>query len=184
MTVTSHTRRQQGAAGPAWMRRRPRAHDALLAALMVTLIAAGIVTLVLVASGLQGAAPPSLVATLWHSTTARPRLGAAPPVEPAAARAPQEPAVAVEAPSAETVSRESGPPLPVLAVGGRARVVKTDGVGVILYAAPRADARRPSGLLEGTIITVLELAGGEWARVRSDTQQAGWVRTLFLAPAD
>src|SRR3712207_7501276 len=42
------------------------------------------------------------------------------------------------------------------------------GRGVILHAEPRRGARTPGGLLEGTRVTLLELAGDEWARVRSE----------------
>ena len=49
-----------------------------------------------------------------------------------------------------------------MAVGTRAKVANTDGLGVVLYAAPRDNARQPAGLLEGTPVTVLERSGDEW----------------------
>jgi hypothetical protein len=75
------------------------------------------------------------------------------------------------------------PAAPALAVGARARIANTDGMGVVLYAAPRAGARQPAGLLEGTQVTVLDRSGSEWARVRADNRQAGWVHASYLAPA-
>ena len=42
-----------------------------------------------------------------------------------------------------------------LHAGTAARVVNTDNLGVVLRAAPRADARLPRGLLEGARVTVL-----------------------------
>jgi hypothetical protein len=34
------------------------------------------------------------------------------------------------------------------------------------------------------MLTVLGLSGEDWAWVQSDSKQAGWVRTAYLAPAD
>jgi Bacterial SH3 domain len=89
------------------------------------------------------------------------------------------PTVQPPAPPAEPVRAE-----PALAVDGRARVVKTAGRGVVLHAEPRRGARLPAGLLEGAPVTLLELAGEEWARVRSPQGQVGWVPTAYLVPAD
>jgi hypothetical protein len=52
---------------------------------------------------------------------------------------------------------------------------------VVFYAAPRDGARLPAGRLEGTVITVLEVSGADWARVQAAGQKAGWVRTAYLA---
>ena len=68
-----------------------------------------------------------------------------------------------------------------LAVGARARVANTDTMGVVFYAAPRDGTRQPAGLLEGTMVTVLEHSGEEWARVQSDSKKSGWVRAQYLA---
>jgi hypothetical protein len=93
-----------------------------------------------------------------------------------------DPAVTSPAPVAETTP--GAPALRGLAVGAQARVVNTDGLGVVFHAAPRDDARLPAGLLEGTMITVLELSGEGWARVQSTGQKAGWVRIAYLTLAD
>ena len=64
----------------------------------------------------------------------------------------------------------------------RLRVTNTDGLGVVLHTAPRKDARVPRGLLEGTRVTVLERSGDDWAHVRADNGQEGWVPSQYLAP--
>jgi len=99
-------------------------------------------------------------------------------VEPA----PPEPAPALEpAPAPAATDPESEPRL---AIDGRARVVNTAGRGVVLHTEPRKGARMPAGLLEGAQVTLVELAGEEWARVRSAQGQVGWVPTEYLAPVD
>jgi hypothetical protein len=82
-----------------------------------------------------------------------------------------------------TTDETAAPTAGSLAVGARARVANTDGMGVVLYAAPRAGARQPAGLLEGTLVTVLDLSGSEWARVQADNRQAGWIHATYLTPA-
>jgi hypothetical protein len=68
------------------------------------------------------------------------------------------------------------------ASGKRAKVVRTGGRGVILYSAPREGARLPAGILEGSIVSVLE-TGRAWTRVQ-DGGRTGWVRSEFLAPTN
>jgi len=118
---------------------------------------------------------------------ARPAEGTAPPVaaSPAEAtvNAPAEATEIESAAPAESAKPEDAAPL-TLAAGGRATVVNTQGVGVVLHSAPNKESRRPAGLLEGTGVTVVELAGQDWARVQSDTRQTGWVPSAFLAPAE
>jgi uncharacterized protein YgiM (DUF1202 family) len=65
----------------------------------------------------------------------------------------------------------------------RFRVANTDGVGVVLHTAPRQDARVPRGLLEGARVTVLERSDDEWAHVRADNGQEGWVPLKYLTPS-
>jgi hypothetical protein len=55
---------------------------------------------------------------------------------------------------------------------------------VILHAEPRKGARLLSGLLEGAQVALLELAGKEWARVRSAQGQVGWVPTAYVVSVD
>ena len=75
-------------------------------------------------------------------------------------------------------------PVPVtLQTGVRARVANTDNLGVVLRTAPKLEARVPRGLLEGAAVTVLDRADAEWAHVRADNGQQGWVPTRYLAPA-
>lgn len=149
---------------------------------MVALAFVSITILLLSTPTLTVTVPRSLTGATPRSVEARPRDGAAPP--PAAEALAQAPLAPAAEPPAETVADESGPSAPGLSVGGRARVVNTSGSGVILHAAPRAGARRPAGLLDGTPVTVLELAGGGWVRVQSDANLHGWVPSTYLAPAD
>jgi hypothetical protein len=121
------------------------------------------------------------------STVSRPRLGA---VAPASQSAPAEvaPASAVDG----TVrsggdALASPPPDPAPAAiqtGARARVANTDNLGVVLRTAPKIEARVPRGLLEGAAVTVLDRADSEWAHVRADNGQQGWVPIRYLAPAE
>ncbi|MCC7371067.1 MAG: hypothetical protein IT306_21815 [Chloroflexi bacterium] len=66
------------------------------------------------------------------------------------------------------------------AAGRRARVVRTDGRGVILYSAPRDGARTPAGVPEGGLVTVLSVQGS-WAQIQLDARRTGWVPVQFLA---
>jgi hypothetical protein len=159
------------------MRHRADEHHTLLAAFMVTLSIASIMILVRSAPGSEVPASRSLVITLLQSIRTRSSARTAPLATPAPADTPPTPII-------ESAPDASGPPVPRLVVGGQARVVKTDGLGLILHAAPNTETRRPAGLLEGTTVTILELASDEWARVQAETQQVGWVPTGFLAPID
>jgi hypothetical protein len=64
----------------------------------------------------------------------------------------------------------------------RAHIANTDAQGVVLRASPRDDDRTPRGFLEGDAVTVLERNGSDWARVRGDNGQEGWVPTRYLGP--
>ena len=65
----------------------------------------------------------------------------------------------------------------------RAVVANTDGEGVALRASARPDDRLPAGLMDGTVVVVLERSGADMARVRADNGQEGWVPARYLAPA-
>jgi len=69
------------------------------------------------------------------------------------------------------------------AAGTHMLVAHTDGQGVVLRTAPRLDARVPRGLLDGVPVTVVELSGAEWVRVRDDNGRDGWVPAQYLATA-
>jgi hypothetical protein len=62
-----------------------------------------------------------------------------------------------------------------------AQVAHTDGLGVVLRTAPRADARVPRGLLDGARVTILERPDGEWAHVRAENGLEGWMPVQYLA---
>jgi hypothetical protein len=156
----------------------------MLATLMLALLAVGITTIMLSAQASEGVLPRDLRALAQHTPPTRPTDGAVPTgrTVKAAEIAVAPPADQAPAAQNEPTGVSSGtPPAPGLAVGQRARVANTDGVGVVLYAAPDKSARRPAGLLEGTAVTVLELADSDWARVQSDARQSGWVHAAFLA---
>jgi hypothetical protein len=61
-------------------------------------------------------------------------------------------------------------------------VANTDGEGVVLRVSPRLADRTPRGLVDGARVTILERNGTEWARVRGDNGETGWVPTQYLAP--
>ena len=63
-----------------------------------------------------------------------------------------------------------------------AHVMNTGGQGVVLRASPRDDDRTPRGFMDGDGVTVLERSGSDWARVRGDNGQEGWVPTRYLGP--
>ncbi len=63
-----------------------------------------------------------------------------------------------------------------------AHVANTGGQGVVLRASPREDDRTPRGFMDGDAVIVLERSGSDWARVRGDNGQEGWVPTSYLGP--
>ena len=63
-----------------------------------------------------------------------------------------------------------------------AHVANTGGQGVVLRASPREDDRTPRGFMDGDGVTVLEHSGSDWARVRGDNGQEGWVPARYLGP--
>jgi hypothetical protein len=86
---------------------------------------------------------------------------------------------------APTVAPSAAPqPTPAAPQAQSVRVVNTDGLGIVLYSAPRREARMPRGFLEGAKLTVLERSGDQWARVRGADGQEGWVSAQYLAPAE
>jgi len=166
------------------MRPLPPRHDALLAALMVVVALASVASATLSAPVYTVTVPRSLIGVTRRSVETRPRDGSVPVATATLGVGIEAPAGAPPESPAEASPPEFAASAPGLAVGTRARIVNTGGVGVVLHAAPRAGARRPAGLLEGRPVTVLELAGAEWTRVQADGKLAGWVPTGFLAPTD
>ena len=172
---------------PVWVRQQPSESTSALTALILMLILASVTVAVLVDQSISFSEPWLSFLNVAPHRNARPAEGTAPPVAASPAEATvTAPAEATETGSAapvESVKPEDAAPH-TLAVGGRARVVNTQGLGVVLHSAPSKESRRPAGLLEGTSVTVVELAGQDWARVQSDTRQDGWVPSAFLAPAE
>jgi hypothetical protein len=63
----------------------------------------------------------------------------------------------------------------------RWRVAGTDGQGVVLRASPRDNDWTPRGFMDGDWVTVLERRAPDWARVRGDNDQEGWVPARYLS---
>jgi hypothetical protein len=155
---------------------RPTEPPSVLTALMLAFLLAGIATLVLAVQADRPApAPADRPVEGW--------VGESPGTEAMVAELPAPPeAVAPDLGAVAGTSESESEPR--LAVGGWARVVNTAGRGVVLHTEPRKGARMPTGLLEGAQVTLVELAGDEWARVRPAQGQLGWVPTEYLAPVD
>jgi hypothetical protein len=66
------------------------------------------------------------------------------------------------------------------ATGEQLRVANTDGQGVVLRASPRDDDWTPRGFMDGTVVSVLERRGSDWAWVRGENGQEGWVPSRYL----
>jgi len=170
---------------PTWMRQRSTEPTTALTALMLALIMTGVSVAVLVEQSLEFPSPRFTFSSAESHRPIRPVDGTPPVVANSPAVSTDVQPMTVTQPESSVVPTEPGhPPTPTLAVGARARVTNTDGVGVVLHSAPRPGARQPAGLLEGTGVTVLELSGADWVRVQSETRQTGWVPSSFLAPSD
>jgi hypothetical protein len=195
MTTAVHSRRRRVSHRPPWIRQHDTEPGAVFALGMMALIATALIVILLAGRSVPVSIPRFLVHVVEPEQPTRPIDGAAPVTSLATAglparsinlAAPAQASVGASdpAPAAdESVAQTLAAPQ-TLAVGSRARIANTDGVGVVLYAAPRPSARQPAGLMEGMSVTVLELADSEWARVRADNRQTGWIHAEFLAPAD
>jgi hypothetical protein len=76
------------------------------------------------------------------------------------------------------VRPETAPPS--VPASSTAIVAGTDGAGVVLRASPRDDDRTPRGFMDGAHVTVLERSGAEWARVRGENGQEGWIPARYI----
>ena len=182
MAIAVHPSRRYVTHRPPWVRQRAAESNAALPLIVVVMLAVGITGLLLSSQMLDVSLPRSLARSGGQAASHRPTDGA----KPASAISPSAPAE--QARIARGGQEAASPPAAEarwgLATGARARVANTDNLGVVLYAAPRDDARQPAGLLEGTSVTVLDLSGDAWARVQSDSKQSGWVRAAYLVPAE
>lgn len=194
MAIAVRSHRQHVRHRPVWMRQRDAEPGAGLALGMIALLLVGIAALGLSAQLIDVSIPRAFAHVADRTQPTRPIDGATPVPEVTAAALSIDPVALAEPssePAAEIVAAASAAPAdqapaasPKLAVGSRARVANTDGVGVVLYSAPRPSARQPAGLMEGISVTVLDLEGAEWARVQSDSRKTGWVRAEYLAPTN
>lgn len=188
MAVIVRSQRRRIAHRPPWMRQRDDEPGARLALGMMALLAVSLGAIVLSGQLFQVTIPRVLAQVVDRSQPTRPLDGATlvPKLTASslatgtiALSAPADGPAAPAAPAAQVPESAQK-----LAVGNRARVANTDGVGLVLYSAPRPSARQPAGLMEGTTVTVLEMADSAWARVQADNRQTGWVHAEFLAPAN
>ena len=148
------------------------------------LLTIAVTSLVLPTQLAEIALPRTLIPSFHPAAPSRPVDGAT-PVTKMSLKKPAEPVAAAPESAGPPADSADAPSKPAaLAVGARARVANTDNLGVVLYAAPRDNARQPAGLLEGTTVTILERSGDEWARVQSDSKKSGWVRAQYLSPAE
>jgi Bacterial SH3 domain len=170
---------------PPWVRRRQNDDGARLGLFIVALLAVAFSALILSGQWLDVSIPRSLMPPSGSAVTSRPTDGATPTAKLQAASTDMQPVPAdASQPAADVAPAEAAPAKPALAAGARARVANTDGMGVVFYSAPRTNARMPAGLLEGTSVSVLDVADGGWARVQSDTNKSGWVHGEYLVPAE
>ena len=178
MAIAAHAGGAPVARRPVPTPRRSTESDAALAALMLVMVLIGFAAVVLAA---QADRPP----TAPRERPVEGWVGGTRGVQAVESSGPST-SVPTVVPTVQPLTPPAGPVRaePALAVDGRARVVHTAGRGVVLHAEPRRGARLPAGLLEGAPVTLLELAGEEWARVRSPQGRVGWVPTAYLAPVD
>ena len=182
MAIAVQSGRRRVTHRPPMLRRRSGESDAplpLVAVMLFTMVAMG---LVVTSHLMDFSLPRSLVPTFHPAAPSRPADGAT-PVAPLSVSTSKLEAAAVQ-PESSAEEGSATATQPALDVGARARVANTDNMGVVFYAAPRDNARQPAGLLEGTVVTVLERSGDEWARVQSDSKKSGWVRAQYLVSAE
>jgi len=181
MAIAAYSKAIPVAGRPRRAPRRSTEPEAILAALMLVMLLIGFTAVVLARQADRPrAAPRARPIEGWVGRTSDAQaVGSSASSAPAPTIVPSVPPPAPSASQSEPV-----PAGPAFAVNGQAQVANTAGRGVILHAEPRRGARTPSGLLEGARVTLLELAGEEWARVRSAQGRVGWVPTAYLVPTD
>lgn len=194
MAVAVRANRRRVSHRPPWIRQRDAEPGAGLALGMMALLIVSIGVILVSGQLLQVTIPPFLAHVADPTLPTRPLDGATPvpkltaaalSANPVTLAAPVDEPAAMSEPAPPPAAAAQAPASPQqLAVGSRARIANTDGVGVVLYSAPRPNARQPAGLMEGTTVTVLERVDTEWARVQADNRQAGWIHAEFLAPAN
>ena len=181
MVIAADSRAGPVARRPSSARWRSTEPEAILAALMVVMLLIGFTAVVLaVWADRPPVAPRERPIEGWVGGTPDAQaVGSSEASAPVPTIVPSAPPPALSVSQSEPVATGT-----VLAANGQVQVAHTAGRGVILHAEPRKDARMPSGLLEGTRVTVLELAGTDWARVQSAQGRVGWVPTAYLVPVD
>jgi Bacterial SH3 domain len=115
-----------------------------------------------------GSGGHSMSSVLGNGASQAPRTTAGHVPETAQASSPTSATQPTAAPTANSTDRR--------------QVRGTDNEGVVLRASPRDDDKLPRGFLEGDWVTILERSGADWALVRGDNGQQGWVPTRYLGP--
>ena len=175
---------------PVW-RRPDESHETRDRAAILAVLAGGIVAGLIVAWSMS--AGPSIsgqfdLTRLQGSEQAERKLSGHQPCAPGTgACTPVKPVKSAVDPASEAASVADGSARPEIAPqdapeSDTAIVSDTDGVGVVLRASPRDDDWTPRGFMDGTEVTVLERLDGDWARVRGDNGQEGWVPARFIKP--
>jgi Bacterial SH3 domain len=102
--------------------------------------------------------------------------------QPARPQAGVQPTPSTSAPASPVRAANLTSSTPAAPTGDRLRVAHTDGQGVVLRASPREDDWTARGFMDSDSVTVLERRGADWARVRGDNGQEGWVPARYLGP--
>ena len=182
MAIAVRSGRRHVTHRPPLVRQRAAGAGAAVPLIVVMLLTVAVTVLVLPSQIAEISLPRTLVPSFHPAAPSRPVDGAT-PVTKMSLTGPTE---RVNAAPPGTAAESAEPPLipAELGAGARARVANTDNLGVVFYAAPRDNARQPAGLLEGTVVTILERSGQEWARVQADSKRLGWVRAQYLVPTE
>jgi hypothetical protein len=175
---------------PAW-RRADDGHETRDRAAILAVLAGGILAGLIVAWNLT--AGPSISGQfdptrLQGSEQASRKLsGYQPCAAGASACAPDKLVNSAAEPPRDAAPVAQGPVRPELApqdapARDSATVAGTDGTGVVLRASPRDDDWTPRGFMDGAQVTVLERVDADWARVRGENGQEGWVPARYIKP--
>jgi len=175
---------------PAW-RRADDGHETRDRVAILAVLAGGILAGLVVAANLSAGPPISgqfdLTRLQGSEQAARklsghvpcaPDTGLCTPDKPAnSAEDPPSGVAAVVEPSGRSeIAPEDAP------ASDTATVTGTEGTGVVLRASPRDDDWTPRGFMDGAQVTVLERLDADWARVRGETGQEGWVPARYIKP--
>jgi hypothetical protein len=172
-------------------RRADEGHETRDRAAMLAVLAGGIIAGVVVAWYLT--AGPSIsgqfdLTRLQGSEQAARKLSGHQPCAPGASVCtPDAPASSAVVPQRDAAAVGDTSVRPEIAAqdapaSDTATVAGTDGTGVVLRASPRDEDWTPRGFMDGAQVTVLERLDADWARVRGDNGQEGWIPARYIKP--